>query len=282
MTITPQHVFGREIFGNHPLPIYVQRHVLTGDLFAHDHDFLEAVLILGGKGAHRTAQGDTPLSPGSILFLRPGSWHAYLDCDALDYYNCCFGTELLRSELQEMLDERLLARAGVVRLEGDDLDICLRSLEAIQTSQSALEQLGYLLVFLSRPAQRLPSGESVTKLHPGTQATRAQMEANVASPWTLAELAATACLEPTYYVRRFRADTGLPPMVWLARLRAERAATLLLQTSLSVQEIGERVGWNDLSYFARRFRAHFGCSPSAYRVRLGRAHAISSGRAYGR
>ena len=71
-------------------------------------------------------------------------------------------------------------------------------------------------------------------------------------------------------------------MVWLARLRAERAATLLLQTTLSVQEIGERVGWSDLSYFARRFRAHFGCSPSAYRVRLGQANTISAGRGYGR
>ena len=108
------------------------------------------------------------------------------------------------------------------------------------------------------------------------------MESELAHPWTLRELAAIACLEPTYFVRRFRTDTGLPPMVWLARLRAERAATLLLQTTLAVQEIGERVGWSDLSYFARRFRAHFGCSPSAYRVRLGQASATSAGLAYTR
>lgn len=282
MTIDPLRIYGRELFGDSPLPIYVHRHNLTGDLFPHDHDFLEAVLVLGGQGTHRTAQGDKPLAAGDVLFLRPGTWHLYLDCESLDYYNCCFGTELVRSELRGILDEPMLARVGEVMLERDDIDICLRSLDSIQHSKSALEQLGYLLVFLARLAQRVPSESVAVQPHAGTLAVRAKLEEALARPWTLGELAAIACLEPTYFVRRFRTDTGLPPMVWLARLRAERAATLLLQTTLSVQEIGERVGWSDLSYFARRFRAHFGCSPSAYRVRLGQANTISAGRGYGR
>ncbi|WP_309711297.1 AraC family transcriptional regulator [Armatimonas sp.] len=248
----------------------------------HDHDFQEAVLVLSGTGIHRTVQGDTVLQAGQVLFLRPGTWHTYLDCEALDYVNCCFGTELLRSELRGILDEPLLARMGEVMLEPDDLDICRGALEAIEASRSALEKLGYLLVFLARLAQRIPASSTTTQPHSGTLITKAQMEASLAHPWTLTELAALACLEPTYFVRRFRADTGLPPMAWLARLRAERAATLLLQTNLSMQEIGERVGWSDLSYFARRFRAHFGCSPSAYRVRLGQANATSAGLAYSR
>jgi AraC family transcriptional regulator, L-rhamnose operon transcriptional activator RhaR len=240
------------------------------------------VLIVQGKGTHRTVQGDIELQSGQVLFLRPGSWHAYLDCEALDYINCCFGTELLRSELQGILDEPLLARTGEVRLEQDDLDLCLRTLDAMDASRSALEKLGYLFVFLARLAQRVPVASTVIQPHSGTLATKSQMESELAHPWTLTELAAIACLEPTYFVRRFRTDTGLPPMVWLARLRAERAATLLLQTNLAVQEIGERVGWSDLSYFARRFRAHFGCSPRAYRVRLGQANATSAGLAYTR
>ena len=115
---------------------------------------MEAVLIVAGTGTHRTAQRDTPLQAGQVLFLRPGTWHAYLDCEALDYINCCFGTELLRSELRGILDEPLLARTGEVTLEPDDLDLCLRTLDAIEASRSALEQLGYLLVFLARLAQR--------------------------------------------------------------------------------------------------------------------------------
>jgi AraC family transcriptional regulator, L-rhamnose operon transcriptional activator RhaR len=279
LTTSPERVHGRDVFSDGPLPIYVRRHYFTGDLLPHDHEFLEAVLILSGSGTHRTAQGDVALKPGSVLFLRPGNWHAYSGCESLDYYNCCFGTELLRSELRGILDEPLLAQMGELRLGPDDLDLCLKTLDAISAASSALEKLGYLLVFLARLAQCIPR-ERATSSHPGVLTARTQLEANTAHLWTLQELAAIACLEPTYFVRRFRADTGLPPMAWLARLRAEQAATLLLQTELSVQEIGERVGWSDLSYFARRFRMHFGCSPSAYRVRLGQTDAISAGLAY--
>ncbi len=278
MTTTPRRIHGREIFGAGPLTIYVRRHHFTGTLAPHDHDFLEAVLILSGTGTYHTAQGDTELLPGHVLFLRPGTWHAYLDCEDLDYINCCFGAELLRG----VLDEPLLNSVDNRRLNSDDLDFCVRTLESIECSQSGLERLGYLLVFLARLAEQVPPEAVGHAPHSSTALIKSQLEAALSRPWTLNELASLACLEPTYFVRRFRTDTGLPPMAWLARLRAERAATLLLQTNLSIQEIGERVGWSDLSYFARRFRAHFGCSPSAYRVRLGQANATSAGLAYTR
>ena len=278
MTSAPRRIFGRQIFGTGPLTIHVHRHLFTGTLAPHDHDFLEAVMILSGTGTHHTAQGDTALLPGHVLFLRPGTWHAYLDCEELDYINCCFGAELLRG----VLDEPLLTRTASTVLQPDDLDFCLRTLESIERSQSGLERLGYLLVFLARLAEQVPPETVAHTPHPSTTLIKSQLEEALSRPWTLTELAALAYLEPTYFVRRFRADTGLPPMAWLARLRAERAATLLLQTNLSIQEIGERVGWSDLSYFARRFRAHFGCSPSAYRVRLGQANATSAGLAYSR
>lgn len=278
MTITPFHIHGRELFGSGPLTIYVRRHDFTGTLSPHDHDFLEAVLILGGTGTYHTAQGEIALRSGHVLLLRPGAWHAYLDCEHLDYINCCFGVELLRG----VTDDRVLLQVDQRVLRQDDLDFCLATLETIEHCQNGLERLGYLLVFLGRLAAQVPREAVVQTPHPSTALIKAQLEEALARPWTLGELAAIACLEPTYFVRRFRTDTGLPPMVWLARLRAERAATLLLQTPLSVQEIGERVGWSDLSYFARRFRAHFGCSPSAYRVRLGQANTISAGRGYGR
>jgi len=278
LTITPFHIHGRELFSNGPLTLYVRRHDFTGTLAPHDHDFLEAVLILGGQGTYHTAHGETALHRGQVFFLRPGVWHAYLDCEGLDYINCCFGAELLRG----VLEEPLLARVDQRVLQQDDLDFCLEQLERIENCRNGLERLGYLLLFLGRLVSQVPPEVVVQTPHTSTPLVKARLEAELERPWTLAELAAIACLEPTYFVRRFRTDTGLPPMVWLARLRAERAATLLLQTTLSVQEIGERVGWSDLSYFARRFRAHFGCSPSAYRVRLGQANTISAGRGYGR
>ncbi len=57
-------------------------------------------------------------------------------------------------------------------------------------------------------------------------------------------------------------------MAYLAQLRAEHAAVLLLHTGEPVTSIGRTVGWADQSKFARRFKAHYGLSATTYRKRF--------------
>jgi AraC family L-rhamnose operon transcriptional activator RhaR len=57
-------------------------------------------------------------------------------------------------------------------------------------------------------------------------------------------------------------------MAYLAQLRAEHAAVLLLHSDESVTGIGRAVGWPDQSKFARRFKAHYGLSATTYRKRF--------------
>jgi AraC family L-rhamnose operon transcriptional activator RhaR len=85
--------------------------------------------------------------------------------------------------------------------------------------------------------------------------------------WRLADLAARFSVDPTHLARTFRATFGVPPMAYLARVRAEAAAALLLQSERSITDIAIAVGWRDANYFARRFRSHFGLSPTLYRAR---------------
>jgi AraC family L-rhamnose operon transcriptional activator RhaR len=87
-------------------------------------------------------------------------------------------------------------------------------------------------------------------------------------PWTLTELATALHLAPGYLVRLFKSVTGLPPMAYLTRHRAELAAERLLHGDEPVNAIGESVGWGDPNYFARRFRAHLGLSASAYQAQF--------------
>ena len=57
-------------------------------------------------------------------------------------------------------------------------------------------------------------------------------------------------------------------MAYLAQLRAEHAATLLLHSGQPVTSIGREVGWPDQNYFARRFKAHYGLSATTHRTRV--------------
>jgi AraC family transcriptional regulator, L-rhamnose operon transcriptional activator RhaR len=69
-------------------------------------------------------------------------------------------------------------------------------------------------------------------------------------------------------VRLFKAATGLPPMAYLAQIRAEYAAVMLLHSDGPMTSIGRAVGWPDQNYFARRFKAHYGLTATAYRRRF--------------
>jgi AraC family L-rhamnose operon transcriptional activator RhaR len=94
------------------------------------------------------------------------------------------------------------------------------------------------------------------------------MDERMADAWSIPKLASAVHLEGAYCIRVFKKATGLSPIAYLSRCRAERAATLLLRTDLPVAAIADQIGWPDQNYFARRFRAHFGISATEYRARF--------------
>jgi AraC family L-rhamnose operon transcriptional activator RhaR len=105
-------------------------------------------------------------------------------------------------------------------------------------------------------------------VHPAVGHVMRILEADLARQWTLAELADAVHLTPGHMVRLFKGATGLPPMAYLAQVRAEHAAVLLLHSDEPVTGIGRAVGWPDQNYFARRFKAHYGLSATTYRKRF--------------
>jgi AraC family L-rhamnose operon transcriptional activator RhaR len=117
--------------------------------------------------------------------------------------------------------------------------------------------------------------------HPAVVRAMRLLEAGVARRWTLTGLAGELHLAPGYLVRLFKAATGLPPMAYLAQVRAEHAAVLLLHSDEPITGIGRAVGWPDQNYFARRFKAHYGLSATTYRKRFatGAAHLHDPGAA---
>lgn len=84
-------------------------------------------------------------------------------------------------------------------------------------------------------------------------------------PLTLSELAAAACVSPSYLSRVFRKHYGCPPGAALELVRLERARTMLTRSNLSIGQVADACGFADPLYFSRRFRAAHAIAPSAYR-----------------
>lgn len=91
------------------------------------------------------------------------------------------------------------------------------------------------------------------------------MKAHLAEEFCLPQLAQVAGLSDYHFSRLFKRATGLSPSQYFIRLRMARARHLLLETDLSVIEIGMEVGYSSPSHFSQVFRREVGVTPSAYR-----------------
>ena len=85
---------------------------------------------------------------------------------------------------------------------------------------------------------------------------------------TLDDLAARSGLSAQHLNRVFRRVLGVTPLQYLARLRLERAASMLTDGQLTIRAVAREVGYDDPYYFSRAFKAAFGRSPSDYRRQL--------------
>jgi len=65
--------------------------------------------------------------------------------------------------------------------------------------------------------------------------------------------------------RLFKKDLGISPSRALSKLRLRKASSLVIQTDLSMIEIGGMCGYSNPSHFAASFRREMGMSPSQHR-----------------
>ena len=70
---------------------------------------------------------------------------------------------------------------------------------------------------------------------------------------------------PNHFIKKFKEKTGHTPIKYLAIKRIEKAKKLLDTTNLSINEVMEKVGYDDASYFSKLFKKIVGYSPKNYK-----------------
>ena len=123
-----------------------------------------------------------------------------------------------------------------------------------------------------REAGNLPAARAATREELWRRVNRARdyLHAHLASPISLGELAAVACLSPFHLLRVFRAAFGQTPHQYLSECRLQRAKFLLAKKGISVTAICLDCGFTSLGSFSALFAKNCGMSPRAWRARHGR------------
>lgn len=81
----------------------------------------------------------------------------------------------------------------------------------------------------------------------------------------LSDAASIAGLERTYFSSYFHSKVGIPYKRWINAVRVSRSLRLLTETELRVDEVAERIGFNDVRTFQRNFNRLTGMTPSGFR-----------------
>lgn len=80
----------------------------------------------------------------------------------------------------------------------------------------------------------------------------------------------------SYLTGIFKKKMGVSPQEYLMQCRMKTASILLLESNLSVQEISQRVGYDNSLTFSKIFKSYYGVSPKHYRLER-RPHATPDG-----
>lgn len=136
-----------------------------------------------------------------------------------------------------------------------------RQLRRYEGGELVYRFLSSLLRTLEAPANPGPSPQIAESLR--------YMKEHFSEHLSIEELAGRSGFSTAYYTRRFTRETGQSPLAALTQQRLGHAVFLLLNTTLSVEEVAEDCGFSCGNYFCKVFKKASGISPAEYRRRYG-------------
>ncbi|MFX3631571.1 MAG: AraC family transcriptional regulator [Candidatus Pristimantibacillus sp.] len=90
-------------------------------------------------------------------------------------------------------------------------------------------------------------------------------------PISIEKLATSLGYHRTHFTKVFKQLTSLSPQQYINQVRMKRARELL-NTNISIEQVGNSCGFSDPLYFSKQFKKWTGTSPTQYRVELKRSY----------
>lgn len=150
------------------------------------------------------------------------------------------------------------------------VQLCLQLIRE-QQGPAFASQLAKLLVNETANMSQAPF-LSVQQLVPHQDekiaAVQLHLQKHLAEELDLLSLAQRFFMSPRTLIRRFKQATGDTPMAFLQKLRVEKAKKMLETSLLPVEDVMQRVGYQDISSFRKLFMQYTSLTPKSYRERF--------------
>lgn len=222
-------------------------------------------------------QGRVMLRPGMCFWMRPGGrYHAtqsprdpltiaYAHFDLLEKdgrirdWHKPLPPELLphvNAPLVDQIHRRVLRKLTPIDAHGQ-----------LAYDPAALALFRGLLMDLDAQNHHLQTSLSGTELHHQqiVEQLALKMSEHPADHHDIGQMAQSAGYSPDHFSRVFKAVIGQSPQAYAISARISRARELLRESSLSVSQIADALGYEDVAFFSRQFKSRTGRSPAQFR-----------------
>lgn len=225
----------------------------------------QLVFAAGGSFLAGEEGAESRIEAGQALLFRPGEpqRYRYLLSDAPDVCWMHFTGRQAGELLAQNGMAGPLVRAGL-RAEYPALfERMIRELQlrrpgfALLCAGCGME----LLALMGRAAQQSdasPAGEVMEEI-------LALFHRDFREELRVSDLARRAGMSECWFIRSFKARTGMTPQRYLTNIRLGQARELLRSSTLNIGEIAAVCGYENALYFSRIFRKYTGVSPKAFR-----------------
>lgn len=228
------------------------------------------IFIARGQGIFESAH--TPactLGAGTCFFLYPGVWHRYKPHRDSGWEEYWIG---FRGSYPESLMSRGLfhPQKPFVQVGPSQTLLALfhQLLETIQTAAAGYHQVipGIALQILGL-VHAVSSNQKQDQDPTASLIAKAQflLQESLEKPVDMAQLVRELPMGYSRFRKAFKEITGQSPNQYHLNLRLNKAKELLTCTSLNINEISYKTGFESVFYFSKLFKKKNGISPKFYR-----------------
>ncbi len=228
---------------------------------------LDYQLLFAAGGSLFTGEPDCEarIGAGQALLFRPGEpqRYRYFLADAPDVFWMHFtGRQAERILAANGLEGRCF-RAG---LRGEYPALFERMIREFQLRRPGFALLCAgcgmeLLALMGRAARQGDSSDTDEAM----EEVLALFHRDFREELRVADLARRMGMSECWFIRSFKARTGMTPQRYLTQIRLGQARELLSSSTLNIGEIAAVCGYENALYFSRVFRKYTGLSPRAFR-----------------
>lgn len=225
------------------------------------------IWVVGGRGWLQTEDFDAAVGAGTLLSMRRGPAHTYASDPENPWSILWVHFDGRDAASWLMRIRRFGSPAAPMGVDGRLQARWLEMLGAFYGPRPRDRVLAdhLLVALLGLVEHRLASTPGRGAGHETVAAVQAYVQAHLAEPISVADLAKIARLSPAQLTRVMQTHIGCPPIGYVLDQRMAHAATLLRETTRPIKAIAADVGYDDPYHFSRLFRRRIGLSPTHYR-----------------